>query len=233
VNESASAPAFLFDLDGTLADSAKGIISSLNHALALCGVDLPVDDWTRFIGPPLPQLLQTALPQLESARKAAVVAAYRKHYATSGMFETVSFPGIPAVLASIAQAGCRIYVVTNKPQEPAEGVIHHLGLSSSIFKIVGGDPTGGIKKEERTALLAEQEGFRRAIFVGDAIDDVHAAERVGARFLLAGWGYGTGRVLTERPGIAMLADAVELLAVLEQETQSTHASKGFTTTSRP
>jgi phosphoglycolate phosphatase-like HAD superfamily hydrolase len=65
-------PEVLFDLDGTLVDSAPGIVASLTHAFAACGIEPPRGDWTRFIGPPLPQMLATALPSVKrSSRRTA------------------------------------------------------------------------------------------------------------------------------------------------------------------
>lgn len=130
MSESASAPAFLFDLDGTLTDSASSIVASLNHAFDVCGIEPAAGNWTRFIGPPLPQMLAAAVPGLAAHQQDAVIAAYRAHYGSVGLLETICYTGIPAMLAAIAEAGRRVYVVTNKPQLPAERVIGHLGLGS-------------------------------------------------------------------------------------------------------
>jgi phosphoglycolate phosphatase len=201
----------LLDLDGTLVDSAPGIVASLAHAFAACGIEPPRGDWTRFIGPPLPQMLATALPNLALAQRDALIAAYRAHYGAIGLFETVCYPGIPETLAAIAGGGRRIYVVTNKPQQPAEAVITHLGLDAHVHRIVGGDPTGCLPKPERAAMLAQEESLTGGIFLGDGLDDLLAAEQIGAAFLLAGWGYGTDRVLKERPDVKVLAQPRELL----------------------
>jgi phosphoglycolate phosphatase len=209
----------LFDLDGTLVDSAPGIVESLTHAFAACGIEPPRGDWARFIGPPLPQMLATALPSLALEQREAVIAAYRAHYGAVGLFETVCYPGTSETLAAIAGTGRRIYVVTNKPQQPAEAVITHLGLDAHVHRIVGGDPTGRISKPERAAILAQEEKLTGGIFLGDGLDDLLAAERIGAAFLLAGWGYGTDRVLKERPDVSVLAQPRELLDRLAESSR--------------
>jgi phosphoglycolate phosphatase len=84
----------LFDLDGTLADSAPGIVASLNHAFAVCGIEPAAGDLTRFIGPPLPQMLAVAVPGLTALQRDALIAAYRARYGAVGLFETVCYPGI-------------------------------------------------------------------------------------------------------------------------------------------
>lgn len=209
----------LVDLDGTLVDSAPGIVASLTHAFAACGIEPPRGDWTRFIGPPLPQMLATVLPSLALEQREAVIAAYRAHYGAVGLFETVCYPEISETLAVVAGTGRRIYVVTNKPQQPAEAVITHLGLHAHVHRIVGGDPTGRVSKPERAAMLAQEEKLTGGIFLGDGRDDLLAAERIGAAFLLAGWGYGADRVLKERPDVSVLAQPRELLDRLAESSR--------------
>lgn len=204
----------IFDLDGTLVDSAPGIVASLRHAFSACGIALPATDWCRLIGPPLPRMLDAAVPGLDPQHKHALIAAYRDHYARVGLFESVAYPGIPEAVTAIARAGRRIYVVTNKPQRPAETVMGHVALNAHVTKIVGGDPTGRIAKPERAAALAREEHLDDSVFLGDGMDDLHAAEKIGARFFLAGWGYGAARVLAARPEVTVLHQPSDLLPLL-------------------
>jgi phosphoglycolate phosphatase len=210
---SSGRPTALFDLDGTLVDSAPGIVESLSQAFAACGICSPVDDWRRFIGPPLAQMLDAAAPNLSARERDAVIRRYREHYAAVGLFKTGLFPGTAELLAAIARNGIRIYVVTNKPQRPAEAILSHLKLDAYIHRIVGGDPAGRISKPERTAMLARDDHFQGGTFVGDGVDDLFAAERIDATFFLAGWGYGSTSVRKERPEVALLARPLDLLDV--------------------
>jgi len=206
----AGVPVF-FDLDGTLAESAGGIVASLEHALAACGVVRTTIDWRRHIGPPLQRMLAAALPELPPGRRDQIVAAYRAHYATVGLFMTTLFPGIAKLVAELAARETHLYVVTNKPQEPAEEIIRHLKLDGLVRRVVGGDPTGQETKPDRAARLVAAEGLAGGYFVGDGLDDLAAAERIRARFLLAGWGYGTARVVAERPDVAVVKEPSGLL----------------------
>jgi phosphoglycolate phosphatase len=205
-----------FDLDGTLADSAGGIIASLEHAISACGVEAATIDWRAYIGPPLPQMLAAALPNLAAEARAAIVAAYRDHYAASGMFMTTVFPGVRAVLQLLSQRGSPVYVVTNKPQGSAEAVVRHLELDLFVNRVVGGDPTGKVTKPERAAALVAEERLSGGVFVGDGLDDLHAAERISARFVLAGWGYGTRTVRAMAPHVELVARPEDLLQMIEE-----------------
>ena len=208
-------PAF-FDLDGTLADSASGIIASLEHAINACGIDAATIEWRKHIGPPLPQMLAAALPNLAAEARAAIVAAYRDHYAASGMFMTTVFPGVRDVLQLLSQRGAPVYVVTNKPQGPAEAVVRHLELDRFVNRVVGGDITGKVTKPERAAALVAKERLAGGVFVGDGLDDLHAAERISARFVLAGWGYGTPTVRAMAPHVELVARPEDLLQMIEE-----------------
>jgi len=206
--------AVFFDLDGTLADSARGIVASLTNALAACGIPSPDVDWLQFIGPPLPGMLEAALPDMGRSRRDDVIAAYRQHYASTGLYETALFPGVDELLRQLAHDGRRMYIVTNKPQAPAEAIVVHLKIDSFVRRVVGGDPTGRSTKPDRAAALVEAEGLAGGTFVGDGLDDLYAAERIAARFFLASWGYGTARVLSERPDVPLLNQPVDLLSAI-------------------
>ena len=205
-----------FDLDGTLADSAGGIIASLEHAMSACGLDAATIDWQRHIGPPLPQMLAATMPDLAPAVRAEIVSAFRAHYAVSGMFMTTAFPGIAEVLQLLSARGRSLYVVTNKPQNPAEAILRHLGLDRFVSRVVGGDPTGKVTKPERAAALVAEERLSGGVFVGDGLDDLHAAERISARFVLAGWGYGTATVRASASHAELVAQPDDLLRVIEE-----------------
>jgi len=205
-----------FDLDGTLADSAGGIIASLEHAMSACGLDAATIDWQRHIGPPLPQMLAATMPDLAPAVRAEIVSAFRAHYAVSGMFMTTAFPGIAEVLQLLSARGRSLYVVTNKPQDPAEAILRHLGLDRFVSRVVGGDPTGKVTKPERAAALVAEERLSGGVFVGDGLDDLHAAERISARFVLAGWGYGTATVRASASHAELVAQPDDLLRVIEE-----------------
>lgn len=199
-----------FDLDGTLAESAAGIVVSIEHALAACDLGGRTIDWRQRIGPPLQRMLESALPDVSLPHRNAVVAAYRSHYAATGIFLTTLFPGVAEAVSALVDSGAVVYVVTNKPQQPAEMIVRHLKLEHLVRRVVGGDSSGHGTKPDRAASLVAEEGITGGVFVGDSLDDLHAAERIGAAFFMAGWGYGTARVLAERPDVTVVTQPLEL-----------------------
>lgn len=206
-----------FDLDGTLVKSAEGIMASLQYALSVCDVATEGIDWQTSIGPPLPQMLRAALPDLPLQCHSELIGAYRRHYAEVGLYMTTCFSGIPELLQHLAKRDARIYVVTNKPQEPAEAILRHLKLDRLVHRVVGGDPSGRVSKPERAAILVNEEKTGKGVFVGDGVDDLEAAAQIGARFFLAGWGYGTSKVLATNPHTRLLTHPGDLITQVEDQ----------------
>jgi phosphoglycolate phosphatase len=102
----------IFDLDGTLTDSAQGIVASFRHALGLIGAVVPDGDLASMIvGPPMHHTLRE-MGLGEDAD--AAMAAYREDYTSRGWTMNRPFDGIPALLADLQAAGVRLAVATSK-----------------------------------------------------------------------------------------------------------------------
>ena len=130
----------LFDLDGTLSDSAPGILSALRHAFAVNGLP-PMDGPTEraILGPPFYE----SLPPLIGADKvAAVIEAYRARYGQGAMFDTRVYDGVVDVLAALRTRGVRLAVATSKPEHYAVPIVEKLGLAD-YFETIGGDELDG------------------------------------------------------------------------------------------
>ena len=120
----------LLDLDGTLIDSAPGILGSLAAAFAELGIPLPDGGLPRtLLGPPL----YRSLPQLVGADLAPqVLAAYRRIYGEAGIRECVPFDGIDPLLRDLAGDGVTLAVATSKAQVYAEKIVEHRGLDGAV-----------------------------------------------------------------------------------------------------
>jgi len=202
----------LFDLDGTLSDSAPGILASLRHAFEVNGLPwLDPEAQRSVLGPPF----YAALPRyVGEERVPAVVAAYRERYAAGGMYQTSVYPGIPETLRALAEHGVRLAVATSKPERYAEPIVAHLGLDG-MFETVGGDRLDGSRG---TKALVVGEVLRRlgnpdpatVLMVGDREHDVHGARAHDVGTVGAGWGYAAPGELENAGALAVCVTAAQL-----------------------
>ena len=199
----------LFDLDGTLTDSASGIISSVNDALTRMGMPLLPKEMQRlYVGPPLLSSFEK-LHGMTHAQALEGVRLFRERYAQVGWLENRVYPGIPRLLKSLKARGVRLGVATAKPVQFAQQVLKHFGLEP-YFDVISAAPMdeSGLPKEEliRRALPA---GECRAAMVGDRVYDLDGARRAGVVAIGALYGYGSR---DELAGADELCDSVEVLS---------------------
>jgi phosphoglycolate phosphatase len=181
----------LFDLDGTLTDSAEGIVASFRHALGEVGAPVPEGDLAgRIVGPPMHQTLRS----LGLGERAdAAIAAYRADYTSRGWAMNRTFDGIPALLADLQAAGVRLAVATSKAEPTARRILAHFGLDG-FFEVIAGaglDGTRAAKADVVASALARLEPLPdRVVMVGDRRHDVEGAAAHGIDTVVVGWGYG-------------------------------------------
>ena len=180
----------IFDLDGTLTDSAQGIVSSFRHALAEIGADIPDGDLTsRIVGPPMHHTLQA----MSLDDTTAAVAAYRADYSTRGWAMNRLFDGIPQLLTDLRAAGVRLAVATSKAEPTARRILEHFGLVEH-FDVIAGASLDGVRATKADVMahaLAQLEPLpERVVMVGDRAQDVEGAAEHGIDTVVVGWGYG-------------------------------------------
>ncbi len=135
----------IFDLDGTLTDSAQGIVSSFRHALGEIGAAVPEGDLAgRIVGPPMHHTLR-AMGLGEQADEA--IAAYRADYTTRGWAMNSLFDGIPHLLADLRAAGVRLAVATSKAEPTARRILEHFGLDEH-FEVIAGASLDGVRSSK-------------------------------------------------------------------------------------
>ncbi|MBY4381541.1 HAD hydrolase-like protein [Rhodococcus fascians] len=227
---SAALPAsvVLFDLDGTLTDSAPGIHAGFRHALASVGAPAPTEEQLSLVvGPPLIDTLRAMNLGEEAAQRA--LAAYFDRYDERGWAENTAFDGIEAVLTRLQDRGIRLGVATSKSERFAIRILDHFGLSR-YFDFIGGASNDGSRRAKSDVIahslinlgIAPVEstdgGTAGVIMIGDRDHDVHGAARFGIPAVYVEWGYG---IDGESDDAAFTAsDMDELAAVLEQNTQA-------------
>ena len=194
-------PAIVFDLDGTLIDSAPDIAAALNRTLKLYNLPaLPVDQVAVMVGDGAAVLLARAFAAHGKAPGAAqlaqATASYLADYQANLAVETRAYDGVPEALESLARAGWAMAVCTNKPQAAARAILDRLGLGGH-FPVVGGGDSFPVRKPDprHLAETLRAAGMDRAVMVGDHANDMLAAGGCGLPSIWAGWGY-----TAENPG---------------------------------
>ncbi len=190
--------AYLFDLDGTLVDTAPDINAALNHALSSHGCDGVDEAHTRhWVGHGAKALISGAIRDqgLDSSLEAPLLDAFIDFY--SGHLSELSrpYPGVLEALGELQGRGAKLAVVTNKLARFTEPLLEELGLSHWFQAIICGDTTANAKPAADPAL----EACRRldtepavSLFVGDSAADVGCARAAGCPVVVVRDGYNHG-----------------------------------------
>jgi phosphoglycolate phosphatase len=184
----------VFDLDGTLVDTAGDLSASLNHALGVLGrpaID-PVSV-RAMVGHGARKLLERGLaatgamtPELVEAG----VGPFLAHYGANIAVHSRPFPGVEAALAGLEAQGLSLAICTNKPERLARSLVEALGWSRRFRALLGADSRPWRKPDARhlTDTIAEAGGCR-GIFVGDSRTDADTARAANVPLVLVSFGY--------------------------------------------
>lgn len=185
----------LFDLDGTLIDSAPAILASFRQAFAETGIApvCAIDD--SIIGPPLSETLQHLAGSRDPALIARLADAFKASYDSEGYKATAAFAGVGAMLAGLAAAGLTLSIATNKRIHPTRLILEHLGWRAHFAHVYALDlfPERLPDKAAMIGrLLADQAiPTAAAIYIGDRSEDGESADANGLPFIAVTWGYGS------------------------------------------
>lgn len=182
----------IFDLDGTLVDSAEGILSSFQAAFSELGMHpcQPLDQ--SIIGPPLQPTLKLLSGSDDPALLAQLTAAFKTHYDSNGYRLTRAYGGIETLLTRLRVAGVPLFVATNKRHIPTVQIMDFLGWHSYFQATVSLEsisPTAPNKADLIRHLLHRFALPANTLYVGDRNDDEVAATQAGIPFFHAIWGY--------------------------------------------
>jgi 2-phosphoglycolate phosphatase len=187
------ARAVLFDLDGTLVDTAPDLCAAANALRARAGLAaMEVGQLRPAVSRGSRAMLALALPQLDAAAREDWVEPFLASYAGAIAVHSRLFDGVAEVLAAIERDGASWGIVTNKPAGLARQLVRALGLEPRCGVLVGGDTLPVRKPDPQPLWLACDElgvAPGSALYVGDDARDVQAARAAGMRSVAAAWGY--------------------------------------------
>ena len=192
-----AAPTVVFDLDGTLVDTAPDLVATLNIIFAREGLPPVAYDAARnMVGGGARAMIERGLAaegrKLAAAEVDRLVDDFIEHYAAHIADRSRPFPGLEAALDELAAGGCRFAVCTNKLEWLSVRLLDALGLSRRFVAICGAD-TFGLQKPDPELLrrtIARAGGHPgQAVMVGDSISDIALARAAGIPVVAVDFGY--------------------------------------------
>jgi len=190
-------PVYLFDVDGTLLDSAADICGAIQSVLAATRQNNVSEAFLRgYIGRHLIDLFQDLLPELSPAEMDRMISDYRRIYLARDHTQTRAFPGVAEALAALPG---RKSTATTKGTPTTRAVLERFGLLPFFHHVQGTD--GFPAKPEPNVIFASLEALSAAredcLLVGDSPADMEAGRRAGVKTCAVLWGYGEREALAE------------------------------------
>jgi len=183
----------LFDLDGTLLDSAPDLIATLNHLRAGLGlVALPVDELRHFVSRGADGLIKAGMPPCDDETLALWREAFLRHYQENSFVQSRPFDGVELMLGELKGRDIPWGVVTNKMEFLSKPLLEKLGWQSSASAVVFGDTVSSSRPDPEPVLAAckiigiEPEN---TLMVGDDLRDMQAGKHAGCQTAFALYGY--------------------------------------------
>ncbi|HEY4225390.1 MAG TPA: HAD hydrolase-like protein [Pseudolysinimonas sp.] len=210
--------AILFDLDGTIVDSAPGITATLAYTFERLGLPVPTPaELLAWVGPPiLDSFRDLAGFDVEQSQRALDI--YREKYLSTGVYDAALYPGIVDVLRAIGESDLPLSLATSKPETPARAVLEHFDVADVFDELTGAsdDEVRSAKKdvveEALRRLRAGGADLSRPVLIGDRHHDVEGAAHHGVPTIFVTWGYGAP---AEAAGAVAVVDRpAELLPLL-------------------
>ncbi|RSX58758.1 HAD hydrolase-like protein [Bifidobacterium samirii] len=218
----------MLDVDGTLVESAPGILASVRHAFEELGYDVPdAAALNRFIGPPLVETFASF--GMDAATADEATAAYRRVYANpsfpdpdrpgeliEGRLLGGVYDGVKAMIGELKARGCTVVTATAKPEAMAFPVLDHFGLTPLVDAVYGATlDRSRNRKPQVIAYALDALGYDpaagdRAVMVGDRDNDVDGARDNGLDCIGCRWGYAEGGELEAHGAVAVAETPADL-----------------------
>ena len=214
----------LFDLDGTITDSAEGITKCIQYALGHFGIEEPdLKKLECFVGPPLKEQFMK-YSNLSEKQAMTAISLYRERYVRVGIYENRLYGGIESVLRLLKAKGKTLGIASSKPTVYVKQVLEYFKLTQ-YFSVIAGAELDGERTDKADVieyaleLLGMQNNRADVLMVGDRASDVEGALKCGMQCIGVAYGYG-GIYELEMAGAIYIAQTVEDLKILVGSSRS-------------
>lgn len=207
---------FIFDLDGTLLNTLDDLAASVNYALRTHGMpERTLDEVRSFVGNGVRLLMERAIPEgSANPRFEETFATFRAYYMEHSLDTTRPYEGIPEMIHTLKQRGCRLAVVSNKFYAATQELIRH--FFPEITVAIGEHEAEGIRKKPAPDTVFEAlrqlgVGKEKAVYVGDSDVDLQTAHNSGLPCISVLWGFRNRDFLLAHGATTFISHPEELL----------------------
>ncbi len=210
----------LFDLDGTIVNTQKGITNCIRYALQHFQIQEEDENVLRaFIGPPLYDSFQKHYSFSDmDARKA--VQLYRERYSPIGLFESELYPGVMEMLEQVKNMGCFLSIASSKPEEMCTRLLKHFRIADYFDDIVGATLDGRIstKTQVLESFFARHDDCKKeeTCLVGDTLYDASGAKECGIPCIGVSYGFGQPKELKASGVLKLCEQTSEIPRALKE-----------------
>ena len=212
----------IFDFDGTLVDTGRGILNSLQFAFRDQGDEVPdLSDLRKFIGPPIYYSF-TAFYGVPESRVGDYIKSYRARYREKGVYECAPYPFMVETLTTLRRRGVRLGIASSKPESLIYDVMRYLDITSLFDAVVGTavDDSRHASKTDLIELCMQKLGATdksRVLMIGDRLYDLDGAAGAGVDSCGVLFGYGSEAEFRAHNATHIIADYPALLALAAGE----------------
>ncbi len=211
----------IFDLDGTLVDTAEDLGNSVSVALTQLGLPThTTEEYISFVGNGTLMLVKRSLPENLRDDEELLNKAHElfcNHYSGHYLDKSRVYDGIPEVVKALKEAGLKLYVMTNKPYQFATAIVEQC-FPSGTFELVGGSGQGFPRKPdpayENHIIALSGADKSEVIHIGDSSTDVETAHNAGIKCIACTWGFRSRQSLEEAGAEYIVDEPGEILNIL-------------------
>ena len=183
----------IFDLDGTLFDSAPEILLCLKKALELNNIDIKDNLNKSIIGPPLKETLKNLVQKKDTFKIDKIIENFIELYDSDYCYKTKLYKGVQETL-KILKKKKNLMLITNKRIAPTEKMLKNAKIIKLFDNYFSVDPNNQSKKDKSTLISKTIKDYKinpkNTVYIGDTMGDFFASKKNNIKFVFAGWGYG-------------------------------------------